>query len=146
MKTRKHEKLLKQLQKDIALKAKDVRRLDIEIVKTDISNICQKARHTIQSDLNPIRLWVNQGKVRFETKLNDFNKEENVERYQKIHFREKSAETLQALSNDLKKKLEKLQAKRHLILKNLKQYNYEMEDNIHEKYQGQTPTKQWYNS
>lgn len=146
LKTGSHEKLLRQLEKDVALKAKDVRRLDIEIVKSDISNICQKARHSILRDLNPVKLWVKNGKDRFEGKFNDFNKEEMTDRLQKNHFQENSAAFLQSLSNDLTKKLEKLKAKRHNILKKLKQYNYELEDNIHEKYHGQTPTKQWYNS
>ena len=54
----KHDKIIRQLEGKLPLTIKGVRRFHVEVVKQDITNLCEKALHMIGADLDTVRLVI----------------------------------------------------------------------------------------
>lgn len=144
LKIKKHDVLIRTLTKTLKQKPKDVRRFRLDVVKQEITNLCEKTMHSIQGDLSALRLNVDQGKSYLEKMLGKFDKEQLEQKYAKDHLRS-TLEAIQEDRNKLTEYVKTQKAKRHLLLEQLKQLKHETNDILFEKYKGKTPQKFWYN-
>ncbi|WP_442267623.1 hypothetical protein ACSIGC_08120 [Tenacibaculum sp. ZS6-P6] len=141
----KHDKLVRQVESKLPLTIKGVRRFPVEVVKQDITNLCEKALHQIQADLGTVRLVVAQGQSKFKHRLANFDKEALKQKYKEEHLQKHSG-ALQEKRNKLTEYVEAQKAKRHLILEQLNQLKHETHDYLFEKCKGEAPKKSWYNA
>lgn len=140
-----HDAVILALQKKTAVKLKDLRRFSPEVVKEDISNLCQQTLNSIASDLQPVILKITQSKSYFERKQKDFDKDRLLQKYEQQHIRGETQD-LQDVQTELTAYLKAQKAQRHLLLEELKQLKHETNDYVFEKCNGETPQKAWYNN
>ena len=141
----KHDKIIRQFEGKLPLTIKGVRRFHVEVVKQDITNLCEKALHMIGADLDTVRLVIVQGQSKFKRRLANFDVETLKEKYAEEHLQKHSG-ALQEKRNKLTEYVEAQKAKRHLILEQLNQLKHETHDYLFEKCKGEAPKKSWYNA